>query len=100
MDMLNTITYRSALPEDAELILDFIRRLAEYEKMADQVTATPRLLKEWIFEKQKAEVIFAMVEGLPCFSTTFPHSWASRVCTWKTSLCSPNTGAGGVAVAC
>lgn len=77
MDMLNTITYRSALPEDAELILDFIRRLAEYEKMADQVTATPRLLKEWIFEKQKAEVIFAMMEGKEVGFALFFHNFST-----------------------
>ncbi len=37
----------------------FIKALADYEKMSDQVVATEELLKEWIFEKKKAEVIFA-----------------------------------------
>ena len=53
-------TFRYAEEKDAALILKFIRELAEYEKMLDEVVATEELLKEWIFEKKKAEVIFAM----------------------------------------
>ena len=53
------LTFRYATEEDCALILHFINALAEYEKMADQVVATEELLKEWIFEKGKAEVIFA-----------------------------------------
>ncbi len=52
--------FRFATENDCALILDFIRRLAEYEHMSDQVVATEALLKEWIFEKGKAEVIFAL----------------------------------------
>ena len=52
--------YRFATENDCALIQDFIRRLAEYEHMSDQVVATEALLKEWIFEKGKAEVIFAL----------------------------------------
>ena len=52
--------YRFAKEEDAALILRFIKALAEYEKMEDEVVATEELLREWLFEKKKAEVIFAM----------------------------------------
>lgn len=51
-------TFRFATEDDCALILSFIRALAEYEKMADEVVATEDLLMEWIFEKQKAEVLF------------------------------------------
>ena len=47
--------FRYAGKEDSALILNFIRQLAAYEKMSDQVIATEELLREWIFEKQKAE---------------------------------------------
>ena len=53
------LTFRFATEDDCALILRFINALAEYEKMSDQVVATEELLKEWIFEKGKAEVIFA-----------------------------------------
>ena len=54
--------FRFANKDDVPLILRFIRELAAYEKMLDDVTATEELLREWLFEKNKAEVIFA-VEG-------------------------------------
>ena len=56
-------TYRFAQRGDEGIILDFIRRLAEYEKMSDEVVATEELLTEWIFDKNKAEVIFALDES-------------------------------------
>ncbi len=51
---------RYAEEKDTALILQFIRDLAAYEKLENEVVATPELLKEWIFDKKKAEVIFAM----------------------------------------
>ena len=57
------ITFRHAEEKDCALILSFIKGLAEYEKMGDQVVATEDLLREWIFEKKKAEVIFPCVDG-------------------------------------
>lgn len=52
--------YRFAEKKDTPLILQFIKELAAYEKMENEVIATTALLEEWIFEKQKAEVIFAL----------------------------------------
>ena len=51
-------SFRPAEEKDCGLILQFIKALAEYEKMSDEVIATEELLREWIFEKEKAEVIF------------------------------------------
>ena len=55
--------YRFAGENDVGTILEFIRQLAVYEKMEDQVVATEDLLREWIFEKGKAEVLFALEDG-------------------------------------
>ena len=52
--------FRFATEKDCRLILKFIRSLAKYEKMEDEVIATEALLREWLFEKKKAEVLFAM----------------------------------------
>lgn len=54
------MNFRYAKREDTALILDFIKGLAEYEKMTDEVVADEKTLAEWIFDKQKAEVIFAL----------------------------------------
>ena len=51
---------RKATVEDVEKILHFIKELAKYEKMENDVAATSELIREWIFEKKKANVIFAM----------------------------------------
>lgn len=72
------MTFRFADENDCSVILAFIRALADYEKMTDQVIATEELLKEWIFEKKKAEVLFVS-EGekkrvLPCSSITSQRS--------------------------
>ena len=58
---MNTeVKFRFAQRSDIPLILNFIRGLAEYEKMSDEVVADEKTLEEWIFDKQKAEVIFAL----------------------------------------
>ena len=48
---------------DCALILRFIRDLAEYEHLSDAVVATEEALAEWLFDKQAAEVLFAVVDG-------------------------------------
>lgn len=56
-------TIRIADKEDIDLILKFIKGIAEYEKLLHEVRATPELLKEWLFDKKTAEVAFIMEEG-------------------------------------
>ena len=52
--------FRFAKRQDTALILDFIKQLAEYEKMLDQVVATEKDLEYLLFDKSRAEVIFAL----------------------------------------
>ena len=69
--------FRAATEKDTALILDFIRELARYEKMENDVVATPELLREWIFEKQKAEVIFALEDGKEVGFALFFHNFST-----------------------
>lgn len=55
-----SLGFRNAQRNDVGLILQFIRELADYEKMLSEVVADEATLEEWIFDKQKAEVIFAL----------------------------------------
>lgn len=55
-----SLGFRNAQRNDVGLILQFIRELADYEKMLSEVVADESTLEEWIFDKQKAEVIFAL----------------------------------------
>lgn len=68
---------RYAEEQDSEIILGFIKALAEYEKMSNEVVATPELLKEWIFEKKKAEVIFAVENGKEVGFALFFHNFST-----------------------
>lgn len=67
----------SATKNDCAEILRFINELAAYEKMSDEVVATEELLNEWIFEKQKAEVIFAVEDGKKVGFALFFHNFST-----------------------
>ena len=75
--MSQPFTFRFAQPEDCQLILTFIRGLAEYEHLADEVVATPQLLHEWIFEKKKAEVLFICDQGTEVGFALFFHNFST-----------------------
>lgn len=51
---------RKATEKDVGLILEFIKQLADYEKMLPEVVADENLLKQWLFDKGIAQVIFAL----------------------------------------
>lgn len=71
------LSFRYAQREDAALILTFVKKLAEYEKMLGEVVATEELLEEWIFDKQKAEVIFALENGREIGFALFFHNFST-----------------------
>ena len=69
--------FRPAVREDCAKILKFIKALAEYEKMADQVVATEELLEQQLFDEKKAEVIFALEEGKEVGFALFFHNFST-----------------------
>ncbi len=71
------ISFRCAEKSDTALILQFIRELADYEHMLEEVVATEELLREWIFEKKKAEVIFALEDGTEIGFALFFHNFST-----------------------
>ena len=76
---MNDLNFRFAEEKDAALILQFIIGLAEYENMLDDVVATEDLLKTWIFEKKKAEVIFALEDGVEVGFALFFHNFSTFI---------------------
>lgn len=52
---------RKAKREDIKLIFGFIKELAEYEKMSDEVIATEETLSYWLFDKKLGETLFITV---------------------------------------
>ena len=74
---MSNCTFRPAAPGDEELILSFIRALADYEHMSDQVVTTPAILREWLFEKKTAEVIFAVAGEKEVGYALFFHNFST-----------------------
>lgn len=68
---------RYAQRQDVQIILQFIKELAEYEHMLDEVIADEKILEEWIFDKQKAEVIFALEGDKEVGFALFFHNFST-----------------------
>lgn len=75
--MISILKFRYAERNDTSLILKFIKELADYEKMLDEVVADEATLEEWIFDKQKAEVIFAMENSKEIGFALFFHNFST-----------------------
>ena len=75
--MKKELDFRYAERKDTPLILAFIKALAEYEEMLDEVVADEKTLEEWIFDKKKAEVLFAMSDGKEIGFALFFHNFST-----------------------
>ena len=75
--MDSKLSFRAAESSDVSLILKFIRELADYEHMLDEVVADEQTLKTWIFDKEKAEVIFAVADGREIGFALFFHNFST-----------------------
>lgn len=75
--MNQTHVFRFAEEGDTRLILQFIRELADYEGMLSEVVADEATLKEWIFRKQKAEVLFVLADGREVGFALFFHNFST-----------------------
>jgi len=71
------VEFRFANENDVPLILNFIRSLAEYERMADQVVADEATLRQQLFERKGAEVLFALEEGKEVGFALFFHNFST-----------------------
>ena len=71
------LTFRFAEERDTPLILDFIRRLADYEHLLDQVVADEATLADQLFGKKNAEVLFALENGKEVGFALFFHNFST-----------------------
>ena len=76
---MKEVSFRRAEEQDCGLILFFIRELAAYEKMSEEVVATEALLREWLFQKQSAEVLFVCADGTEVGFALFFHNFSTFV---------------------
>lgn len=68
---------RFAEDKDIPVILGFVRELADYEHLLEEVVATEQLLREWLFESRTAEVLLAEEEGKTVGFALFFHNFST-----------------------
>ena len=70
---------RPAQPNEAGLILEFIKKLAEYEKCSDEVVADEATIYHSIFVEKAAEVVFAEEDNVVIGFALFFHNFSTFV---------------------
>ncbi|MDR2847811.1 MAG: GNAT family N-acetyltransferase [Bacteroidales bacterium] len=72
---MESFIIRKATEKDIPVILSLINELAVYEKLS--VIADENSLHEWIFEKEKAEVLIGEYNGLPIGYAVYFHNFST-----------------------
>ncbi len=72
-------TIRPAQPEETSLVLEFIKKLAAYEKCSDEVIADEATLYQSLFVEKAAEVVFAEEDGVVIGFALFFHNFSTFV---------------------
>ena len=76
--MAHSIRIAPATEDQVPLILEFIRGLAEYEKLAHEVVATEESLRRSLFgARPDAEVVIAYVDDEPAGFALFFHNYST-----------------------
>ena len=70
---------RPAKETEASLILEFIKKLAAYEKCSDEVVADEATIYNSIFVEKAAEVVFAEEDGVVIGFALFFHNFSTFV---------------------
>lgn len=77
-ETLENVTFRFAEEKDAGLVLAFIKELAEYERLAQEVVATEEILVEQLFgSRPRAEVLLAYLDSAPAGFALFFHNFST-----------------------
>ena len=76
---LKDFKIRFANENDADLILDFIKKLAIYEKRLNQVIVTKADIKEALFKRKIAEAIIGEYEGKPVSFAIFLYNFSTFI---------------------
>lgn len=74
-----TFTIRPAQPEETGLVLEFIKKLAAYEKCSDEVVADEATLYQSLFVEKSAEVVFAEEDDVVIGFALFFHNFSTFV---------------------
>ena len=76
---MRTFSIRPARPDEAGLVLDFIKKLAVYEKCADDVFADEATIYNSLFVERSAEVVLGEEDGTVVGFALFFHNFSTFV---------------------
>jgi len=72
------VTIRPAREDEVSLVLQFVRELAEYERLSHEVVATEEMLRTCLFgPRPYAEVVLACLDGEPVGFALFFHNYST-----------------------
>lgn len=75
---MSELEIRPATVEDVPLLLNFIKDLAEYEKLSHEVSATEEILRDSLFgERRVAEALLAYLGDDPAGFALFFHNFST-----------------------
>lgn len=76
---MNNLCIRSAGKDETGIVLEYIRRIARFEKLEHQVETTEELLYDSLFVKKYAEVVLAILDDKPIGFALFFHNFSTFV---------------------
>ena len=75
---MDPFTIKKASIEDSKLIIDFIKKLAEYEELSHEVIATEEDIAKTIFtENSGVEAIIGYIKSIPVAFAIFHHNYST-----------------------
>ena len=75
-----SLSIRPVREDQVDLVLEFIRELAEYERLAHEVTASSHDIRAALFgPRPYAEAVIGCLEGEPCGFALFFHNFSTFV---------------------
>lgn len=83
------IDIRKAERQDVPLLLEFIKGIARYEKLENEVIASTDVLEREMFDEHRAEAVFAVVNGREVGFALYFYNFSTldiQGCIWK--ICS------------
>ncbi len=76
---MSNLSIRPAGEDESGIVLEYIRRIARFEKLEHQVETTEELLYDALFVKKYAEVVLAILDGKPIGFALFFHNFSTFV---------------------
>ncbi len=74
------LSIRAVREDEVDLVMAFIRELADYERLSQQVTATPQDIRAALFGPRPfAEAVIGCIDGEPCGFALYFHNFSTFV---------------------